>query len=99
VIFTAPISAAASRLVTLGDSTWIDFAVASPPEFDPDKTYPPLLALPPGRQDDRMVTAVLTGYWEKVGRQLGFVVVSWVAPGVMFFRRIGRGIHVFLDEI
>ena len=68
-----------------------------PPEFDPDKTYPPLLALPPSQQDDPMVTAGLTGYWEEAARQLGFAVVSSVAPGVMFFRGSGRQIPAFLD--
>jgi hypothetical protein len=96
---TTPIGAAEFRSVTLGDGTWIDFAVVLPPDFDADKTYPLLLALPPGRQDDRMVTAGLTGYWEEAARQLGFIVASPTAPGVMFFRGGERHIPAFLDEI
>jgi hypothetical protein len=57
------------------------------------------VALSPGGQDERLVTAGLTGYREEAARQLGFVVVRPAAPGVMFFRGSGRQIHAFLDEI
>lgn len=96
---TTSISAAEFRSVTLGDGTRIEFAVVLPPNFDANKTYPLLLALPPGRQDEPMVTAGLAGYWEEAARQLGFIVASPAAPGVMFFRGSERHIPAFLDAL
>jgi pimeloyl-ACP methyl ester carboxylesterase len=99
VISTTAISAAEFRSVTLGDGTRIDFAVVLPPDFDADRTYPLLLALPPGRQDERMVRAGLSSYWEEAARQLGFIFASPIAPEVMFFRGVERHVPAFLDEI
>lgn len=99
LLISTPVGAAEFRSVTLGDGTRIDYAVVLPPNFDTDKSYPLLLALPPGRQDERMVTAGLTGYWEEAARRLGFILVSPIAPEVMFFRGSERHIPAFLDEI
>jgi hypothetical protein len=98
LISTTAISAAEFRSVTLGDGTRIDFAVVLPPDFDADRTYPLLLALLPGRQDERMVRAGPSSYWEEAARQLGLIVASPIAPEVMFFRGGERHVPAFLDE-
>ena len=48
--------------------------------YDPAATYPVLLALPPGAQDQAMVEAGFARYWGAPARAAGWVVVSPVAP-------------------
>ena len=64
--------------VTLG-STTIEYATLLPPDFDPAKSYPLLLALPPGGQTKRMVDAGLETFWQR-GALYGFIIVSPVKP-------------------
>jgi len=51
------------RSVTLSGGTTIQYAVVLPPNFDPSRTYPILLALPPGGQDLATVDALVNAYW------------------------------------
>ncbi|MCB9846889.1 MAG: DUF1223 domain-containing protein [Phycisphaeraceae bacterium] len=57
------------------------YAVLLPEGFDPSATYPAVLALPPGAQDEAMVEAGLGRYWENLARTRGWIVVSPIAPG------------------
>ncbi|MDA0369266.1 MAG: hypothetical protein O2995_12825, partial [Proteobacteria bacterium] len=59
-----PSFSAEFKTIRLADRTRINYAIALPPGFDPTIAYPLLLALPLGRQDDRMVLAGLDSYWE-----------------------------------
>ena len=61
------------------DGTEIEYAALLPPDFDPAKSYPLLLALPPGGQNQRMVDAGLETFWQR-GALYGFVIVSPVKP-------------------
>ncbi|NQV79984.1 MAG: hypothetical protein HQ495_05475 [Alphaproteobacteria bacterium] len=94
-----PAFSAEFKTMRLADRTRIDYAIALPPSFDPTIAYPLLLALPPGRQDDRMVLAGLDSYWEQAAAQLGYIVVSPVAPRLLFFRGSERFIPEFLERI
>lgn len=70
----------------LADGGRLRFALVLPRDFDPERTYPALLALPPGGQDERMVEAGLGRYWGRQAAERGWLVASPVAPeGVMFF--------------
>lgn len=72
------------------------FALVLPRDFDPQRSYPALLALPPGGQDERMVEAGLERYWGRQAAERGWLVASPVAPeGVMFF----RGSERYLQEL
>lgn len=76
------------------------YALLLPDHFDPTQTYPTLLALPPGGQDETMVEAGLNRYWGRQATARGWVVVSPVAPeGVLFFQGSEKLIPALLDEI
>ena len=67
--------------------TLIDYAVVLPADIDPAKTYPAILAFPPGPQTKSMVDVGLQSYWEQQASSRGFIVVSPSAPnGVLFFQ-------------
>lgn len=74
--------------MTLPDGGVLRYAIVKPagldggaPGADPQKSYPVLLALPPGNQDERMVEAGLAQYWEAEALARGWVVVSPVESG------------------
>ena len=69
------------------NGTLIDYAVVLPADIDPAKTYPAILAFPPGPQTRSMVDVGLQSYWEQQASARGFIVVSPSAPnGVLFFQ-------------
>lgn len=86
--------------MTLSDGTVLEYALVLPANFDAQRTYPVLLALPPGAQTREMVTAGLDRYWEAEAQARGYVVVSPVAPnGVLFFEGADAYIPEFLQRI
>lgn len=101
-----PIPTAASvtislETMTLSDGTVLEYALALPPGYDAQRTYPVLLALPPGSQTRRLVEDGLTRYWAAGAREHGFIVVSPAAPGdTLFFEaEAARYIPEFLQQI
>src|SRR5262249_16974757 len=64
--------------------TKLDYTLVLPASFDPAKTYPVLLALPPGGQDQETTDAVVDRVWKAEATKRGWVVVSPVAPGALF---------------
>ena len=84
----------------VADGTRLRYALVLPRDFDPEQTYPALLALPPGGQDERMVEAGLSRYWGRQAAERGWLVVSPVAPKrVMFFVGSERYVPELLDHI
>lgn len=84
----------------LEDGSTLRYALVLPNDFDANKTYPALLAMPPGSQTQRMVESGLLRFWGKQAAKRGWIVVSPVAPeGVLFFR--GSEVHIpeLLDHI
>ncbi|MBI3241752.1 MAG: hypothetical protein HYZ49_05605 [Chloroflexi bacterium] len=80
------------------DGTKMEYAIALPDNFDSQKEYPILLALPPGGQGKDLVQALLDRYWAE-GINRGWVVLSPAAPGgVLFFSGSERLIPEFLAE-
>lgn len=74
-------SAPEARYQTLEiGSRTLRYALILPDGFDPNTTYPALLALPPGGQDEAMVEAGLNLYWEAEARRRGWIVVSPINP-------------------
>jgi pimeloyl-ACP methyl ester carboxylesterase len=69
----------------MSDATKLDYTLVLPDGFDPAKTYPVLLALPPGGQDQETTDAVVDRVWKPEAKQRGWVVVSPVAPGALFY--------------
>ena len=83
--------------VTLEDGTSITYALLLPPKFEAGVSYPTLLALPPGPQTKDMVEAGL-GYWRS-GPERGWVVISPVAPGPLFFQGAEVHIPALLEQV
>ena len=80
------------------DGTSFRYALLLPDDFDSSKTYPVLLAFPPGDQSIRMVEAGL-GYWFG-GEQLGWVIISPEAPnGQSFYSGSEKYIPELLVEL
>lgn len=82
-------------LVT-SDGTKIKYAVDLPPGFDPDKTYPALLALPPGGQNRRMIEWAHESYWGAEAAKRNFIVIAPIAPYRKFYFDGGE---VYLPEL
>lgn len=99
---TAPSSSAGSiqfETFTSADGTTMEYAVVLPDNFDSQKQYPILLALPPGGQGKDVVQALLDRYWGQEAIRRGWVVLSPAAPGgVLFFSGSERLIPEFLAE-
>ncbi len=64
----------------LPDGEVLRYAVGLPDDYDAEETFPVLLALPPGAQDEAMVRAGFARYWGEPARRAGWVVISPVAP-------------------
>jgi pimeloyl-ACP methyl ester carboxylesterase len=86
--------------MSMSDGTILTYALVLPPDFNPAKSYPVLLALPPGAQTRSMVDAGLDLYWRDGAYRYGWIVVSPAAPnGTLFFRGSETLVPEFLDQI
>lgn len=79
------------------DHTKIEYAVTTPPDFDAAKDYPVLLAMPPGGQDHEVTDQLMRSLWSEEARKRGWVVISPVAPGQLYFDGAERYIPELLD--
>jgi acetyl esterase/lipase len=89
---TAPAAAPAAaptgeghQTATMADGTKLASTLVLPAGFDAAKTYPVLLALPPGGQDQDVVDSVVDGVWKPQAKKRGWIVVSPVAPGALYY--------------
>ncbi len=98
--FAPAVNAAELKTLKLADATDLTYAVALPDGYDAAKTYPVLLALPPGPQTTDMVKAGLDSYWEDEGTARGYIVVSPAAPQrQLFFQGGERVLPELMAEI
>jgi predicted peptidase len=78
----------------------IEYALVLPDNFDETKTYPVLLALPPGDQSKRIVEGQLRVFWEAEAKKRGWVVISPAAPeGTTFYNGAEKELLGLLDEV
>ncbi len=78
----------------------VNYKVVLPTDFDPDKTYPAVLAFPPGDQSMLMVMTTLTRNWSLEAQKRGYIVVIPAAPERKVFS--GEGARIFpefLDKL
>lgn len=76
------------------------YKVVLPKDYDPAKTYPAILAFPPGSQTNDMVMVTLTGNWAGEAQRRGYIVVIPAAPaGRLFFEEGARVFPQFLDQL
>ena len=82
------------------DGTPVWYAVAVPKDYQPDKSYPVLIAMPPGSQAPGPTMQAMKRYWETEGVRRGYIVISPAAPfGKLFYRGGEKYMPGFLAAI
>ena len=77
-----------------------NYKVVLPKDFDPQKTYPAILAFPPGGQTLDMVFVTLTQNWAPEAQKRGYIAVIPAAPaGKLFPQEGARVFPEFLDKL
>ena len=80
------------------DGTTVRYKVIVPDGYDPEKTYPGIVALGGGAQSMRTVDRTLSRNFRDEAEQRGYIVVGPAAPqGQLFFREAAPLIPGFLD--
>lgn len=64
------------------------YALVLPEGFDRARTWPVLIALPPGGQDESAASRTLAMYWEAEARRRGWVVIAPASPGAPLVDRV-----------
>src|SRR5258708_6516493 len=78
------------------NGTTLRYKVVVPPNFDPAKAYPAVLAFPPGGQGMDMVQTTLNSVYRAQAEQRGYIVVEPAAPnGDLFFEGGGASSRRF----
>jgi predicted peptidase len=78
----------------------LHYKVVLPKDYDPDKTYPAVLAFPPGPQTMQMVMVTLMQNWAGEAQRRGFIVVIPAAPnGRLLVDEGARVFPQFLDQL
>lgn len=78
----------------------LHYKVVLPKDFSPEKTYPAILAFPPGAQTMDMVFTTLERNWAPEAQRRGYIVVIPSAPGGRLFIEDGaRVFPAFLDKL
>src|SRR5215831_10412893 len=79
------------------DGATVHYKIILPKSFDPAKTYPAVLAFPPGSQTMDMVLTTLQQNWLPEADRFGYIVVVPAAPNGRPFT--GAGAKVFPEFI
>ena len=76
----------------------VHYKVVLPKDYDPEKTYPAVLAFPPGAQTMDMVLTTLQQHWAAEADRRGYIVIVPAAPllGQSF---AGEGAKIFPEFI
>src|SRR6266849_4300911 len=94
---------ATSALAKVADKTaeiagmTVHYKIALPGNYDAAKTYPAVLAFPPGSQDMDMVVTTLVQNWLPEYDKRGYIVVIPAAPSGRSF--VVEGAKIFLEFI
>ena len=100
VAFAAQATAAVVEKTANVTGATVRYKVVLPPGFDPAKTYPAILAFPPGGQDMEMVDATLNGNYRAEAERRGYIVVEPAAPnGVLFFEGSQKIFPAFITKL
>lgn len=75
----------------------LHYKIALPKDYDPENTYPAVMAFPPGSQDMNMVLGTLVQNWLPEQDRRGYIVVIPAAPNGRPF--VGEGAKVFPEFI
>jgi predicted peptidase len=78
----------------------VQYKVIRPRNFDPAKTYPAVLAFPPGDQSMDMVMVGVDYNYRAEAERRGYIVIEPAAPGGLSFVRGGDRIFpAFIDKL
>src|SRR5262247_2773547 len=78
----------------------VEYKVIRPANFDPAKTYPAVLAFPPGDQSMDMVMVGVDYNYRAEAERRGYLVFEPAAPGGLSFVRGGDRIFpAFIDKL
>src|SRR5438477_5666799 len=78
----------------------LHYKVVLPRDYDPEKSYPTVLAFPPGSQDNSMVQVTLMQNWAGEAQRRGYIVVIPAAPdGHAFPQEGARVFPEFLEKL
>src|SRR5580658_8464389 len=78
----------------------VTYKVVLPKDYDAAKTYPAVLAFPPGSQGQDMVMTTLTRNWQPEAERRGYIVFVPAAPNGRLFFEEGAGVFPeFLDKL
>jgi predicted peptidase len=78
----------------------LHYKVVLPKDYNPNKTYPAVLAFPPGSQDMQMVMVTLMQNWAGEAQRRGYIVVIPAAPiGHLFVDEGARVFPKFLEQL
>lgn len=95
----APAEGAELRTLVQGEKT-LNYFLVLPEHFDQSKSYPVLLALPPGNQTQELAQTALDKYWEAEAKVRGWVVIAPIGQyGRTFHDGLERAIPPLLDEV
>jgi predicted peptidase len=100
LLATAPLSAKVFDKTAEIAGMPLHYKIALPNNYDPQKTYPAILAFPPGSQTMDMVLTTLTQNWLPEYDKRGYIVIIPAAPLGRAF--VGDGAKVFpefLDQL
>ena len=82
------------------DGMRVEYKVITPRNFDPAKTYPAVLAFPPGDQSMDMVMVGVDYNYRAEAERRGYIVIEPAAPGGLGFVRGGDRIFpAFIDKL
>ena len=100
VSLASPVSASVVDKTATVAGVTVQYKVVLPNGYDPAKTYPAVLAFPPGGQDMDMVDATLSGNYRSEAERRGYIVVEPSAPGgVLFFEGSEKIFPAFLTKL
>ena len=78
----------------------LHYKLVLPRDFDPEKTYPAVLAFPPGGRGADMVMLTLVRNWAPEAERRGYIVFIPAAPnGRLFVEEGARVFPEFLDKM
>jgi len=78
----------------------LHYKVVLPRDYDPEKSYPAVLAFPPGSQGNDMVQVTLLQNWAGEAQRRGYIVVIPAAPnGHLLPQEGARVFPEFLDKL
>ncbi|MDA1184492.1 MAG: hypothetical protein O2930_07605 [Acidobacteria bacterium] len=97
-VVAQPLHAEEIALTTSIDGTAIRYKIVLPNGYDPEKTYPGIVALGGGAQSMRTVDRTLSRNFRDEAEKRGYIVIAPAAPqGQLFFQEGARLMPAFLD--